>query len=166
MSYIYVAPMLSCRECTASILLPYPRLPLITEDQWSAGEFEGPMDTVPETWSVLLGCRECGHVEVYPWWHVGESIVQKETQGVFHSDANCFSVRLQCAKISCKSPGTLHVNLRDRENEKDLLKLLKSGFFDGKPPCGHPIMPIPDRYYVDPRRVMTCLWSVDTRALL
>jgi hypothetical protein len=54
-------------------------------------------------------------------------------------------------------------NLEDGEAAKDLLRLLKANFFDGLLPCGHQLMPIPDRYYAS--RVGPAL-VVDTLALL
>jgi hypothetical protein len=100
----------------------------------------------------------CGHIETYPEWHVGDTLVEKETRGTFQNETNCYSVRLQCAKVNCKAPATLHVNLKDGEAERDLLRLLKTNFFGGSLPCGHTIMPIPDRYYTDPHRVLNRLW--------
>ena len=84
-------------------------------------------------------------------------VFERNNRGRFHNETNCFSVKLQCARVDCKAPATLHVNLKDGEAEKDCLRLLKANFFDGLLPCGHQIMPIPDRYYVDPHRVMS-LW--------
>jgi len=157
-TFFYVAPFFYCEQCMAVIPLPYPDLPRTNHDQWCGQEYTSPMDTVPEEWSVFFGCRECGHVDTYPGWHVGDSLVEKESQGVFHNETNCFSVKLQCAKVSCKAPATLYVNLKDGEVAKDLLRLLKANFFGGLLPCGHQLMPIPDRYYVDCRRILSRLW--------
>jgi hypothetical protein len=157
-TFFYVAPSLFCEKCLLDIPLPYPGLPQTNHDQWCGQEYKSPMDSVPDGWSIVFGCRECGHVDTYSEDWVGDSLVEKETQGVFHNETNCFSVRLQCARVNCKAPATLHVNLGDGETEKDLLKLLKANFFGGLLPCGHQLMPIPDRYYVDPRRILTRLW--------
>jgi hypothetical protein len=132
-TFLYLAPSMFCRKCMTVIPLPYSHLPQIDHGQWYEEEYTGPMDSVPDKWSVLFGCRECGHVETYPGWHVGDSVVEKETQGVFHNETNCYSVKLQCARVECKL-AILHVNLKNDEAEKDLLRLLKSAFFVGQLP--------------------------------
>lgn len=140
------------------IPLPCPDLPQIPDDQWWSGEYEGPMDSVPDEWTVLFGCRECGHVAVYPGSHVGDRPLERLNQARFHNETNCFSVTLQCARLNCKAPATLYVNMRDGEAGKDLIRLLRSTFFAGNLPCGHEIMAIPEPFYRDAHRVMNRLW--------
>jgi hypothetical protein len=157
-TFFYAAPKVTCAKCWADIPLPYPDLPLTDHDHWTAGEYESPMETIPDEWKITLGCRECGHVETYPGWHVGDWLVERPTRGKFHNDANMFSVGMRCAKMDCKAPATLHTNLKDGEVEKEFLGLLKQAFFHGSLPCGHQIMPIPECYYADPHRVLSRLW--------
>jgi hypothetical protein len=158
MPYIYVAPFMFCERCMLDIPLPYPDLPQVTDDQWREGEYESPMDSVPDEWTALFGCRECGHVAVYPGWHVGDKPQERANQARFHSETNCFSVRIQCAQQNCKVPATVYVNMHDGEGGKDLVRLLRSGFFLGNLPCGHQIIPIPEPYYRDAHRVLSRLW--------
>ena len=164
--HLYVAPSLVCYSFRHrgldwswhTIPLPYPDLPGITEDEWRNLGDKNPIVLPPDGWKVLFGCRECGHLDTYDADSVGENVLERQQSGRFHNETNCFSVKLRCARIDCKVPATLHVNLGDGETEKDLLRLLKANFFDGLLPCGHQIMSIPDRYYVDPHRILSRLW--------
>jgi len=164
MTPLYASPGLICHGIYRgkgfhSIPLPYPDIPEVgTEDQWSSEEYESQLVWPPDEWCVLFGCRECGHLDTYGARNVSEGNLGRTNRAKFHNETNCFSVRLQCAKVDCKVPATLYVNLKQGENEKDLLRLLKSSFFDGLLPCGHQIMPTPDRYYVDPHRILERLW--------
>lgn len=158
-TFFYMAPFFFCDKCATVIPVPYPDLPQTTYDRLCEQEYESLLVSPPDGWNAVLGCRECGHVDTYPGDHMGETLVEKMTQGVFHNETNCFSVKLQCARADCKAPATLHVNLKDGETEKDLLRLLKANFFGGVLPCGHQVMPIPDRYYVDCRRILSRLWE-------
>lgn len=163
MSPLYVSPGLICRgiylgKSFHAIPLPYPDIPEVSEDQLNLAERESLLVSPPDEWCVLFGCRECGHVDTYYAYEVSEGDLERSNRARFHNETNCYSVQLQCAKADCKSPATLYVDLKQGENEKDLLRLLKSNFFEGSLPCGHPIMPIPDRYYVDPHRVINRLW--------
>jgi hypothetical protein len=157
-TFFYVAPNMHCHKCWAVIPLPCPDLPQTNHDLWCGQEYKSPTESVPDGWNLLFGCRECGHIEIRVEDHIGHWLVEKETQGKFQNETHCFSVKLQCAKIDCKAPATLHVNLKDGEGANDLLRLLKTNFFGGPLPCGHQIMPVPDRYYVDPHRVLNSLW--------
>lgn len=163
MTFLYVAPSLTCAGVFQgkgyhNIPVPYPDLPEVSEDQWNDLEDEGPLVSPPDGWTIIFGCRECGCVCIYGVDDLGEQLLERSYRVRLHNETNCFSVKLQCAKVECKAPATLHVNLRDGESERDLLRLLKTNFFDGLLPCGHQIMPIPDRFYVDPHRVMSRLW--------
>jgi hypothetical protein len=163
MTSLYISPSLLCRGIFLgkgfhTIPVPYPDIPEISEDQWKSGEFDDLPLSPPDEWTALFGCRECGHLDTYGATHVALGILERSNRGRFHNETNCYVVRLQCAKVNCKAPATLYVNLKDGETGKDLLRLLKSSFFDGLLPCGHQIMPIPDRYYVDPHRILEKLW--------
>jgi hypothetical protein len=163
MSPLYISSSLMCHGTFRSkqfhvIPLPYPDTPEVSEDQWSSGEYEHLLALPPDGWSAIFGCRECGHLDTYGADQVGEGVLERSNRAKFHNETNCFSVQLQCAKVKCKAPATVYVNLRERENERDFLRLLKTSFFDGLLPCGHQIMPIPDRYYVDCRRILSRLW--------
>lgn len=163
MTPLYLSPSLVCGGVYRdkgfhTIPLPCPDIPEISEDQWQSGEFEDQPVSPPDTWLALFGCRECGHLDTYGATQVALGALERLNRGKFHNETNCYVVRLQCARVDCKAPATLHVNLRDGETEKDLLRLLKSSFFDGLLPCGHLIMPIPDRYYVDPHRILEKIW--------
>jgi hypothetical protein len=122
------------------IPVPYPNTPEISEDQWNSGDYESLLVLPPEGWSLVFGCRECGHLGTYGANDVGEGIIERVNRASFHNGTNCFSVKLQCARIECKISATMHVNLQDGEAEKDLLRLLKTSFFDGLLPCGHPFL--------------------------
>ena len=160
MSPLYISSSLLCRGRTGFHIIPvsYPETPEISEEQWDSGEYEHLLSLPPAGWSVMFGCRECGHLGLYDSDSVGEGLLERSNRAKFHNETNCFAVRLRCARIDCKAPSTLYVNLKEGEAENDLLRLLRSGFFDGLLPCGHQIMPIPERYYVDPHRVIDRLW--------
>ena len=160
MTHLYISASLICGGVFRgkgfhSIPVPYSDIPEASEDQWNSGEYESLLVSPPDGWSVIFGCRESGHLGTYGVNDVGEGVLERSNRASFHNETNCFSVKLQCARVDCKAPATLHVNLKDGEAEKDLLRLLKAAFFDGLLPCGHPIVPIPDRYYVDPHRVLS-----------
>jgi hypothetical protein len=130
-TFLYVIPEFFCEKCGADLRLPYPDLPEVTDSQWREGQYTGPMDSLPDGWTVVFGCRKCGHVDIYDVDWVGETFVQKRNRGRYHNETNCFSVRLQCARLDCKAPTTLHTDLEDKEGAPDLIQLLRKGFFHG-----------------------------------
>lgn len=159
--YLYAAPFFSCPASYEHLIpLPYPDLPEITEAQWKSTEDVDLLKLPPDTWTSIFGCRECGLIHIYDTEAIEEHLIERVSRGRYHNDANCFSVELQCANLNCKSPARLHVNMKDGEHEKDLLRLLKSSFFHGCLPCRHDLMPIPDRFYRNVHRVPVteCLW--------
>src|SRR5216684_2374884 len=146
MTHLYISAFLICGGVFRgkgfhSIPVPYSDIPEASEDQWNSGEYESLLVSPPDGWSVIFGCRESGHLGTYGVNDVGEGVLERSNRASFHNETNCFSVKLHCARVDCKAPATLHVNLKDGEAEKDLLRLLKAAFFDGLLPCGHPIMP-------------------------
>ena len=144
MAYLYVSPEFIChsildprrpRRYFHAFPIPYPNIPEVSEDQWRSGEYEDRLEWPLDEWRVLFGCRECGYVATYDADALGETILERNNQANFHNETNCYSVQLQCAKIDCKAPAKLHVNLKDGEGAKELLRLLKESFFDGALPC-------------------------------
>lgn len=166
MPYLYISPSLICksiferhkRTAFHSIPVPYPDIPEVSEELRQSGEVDNLIVSPPDGWSAVFGCRECGHLAVYSANDVGEGVLERSNRATFHNETNCFSVKLQCTNINCKAPATMHSNLKDGESAKDLLQLLKTNFFDGLLPCGHLIMAIPERYYLDAHRVLARLW--------
>jgi hypothetical protein len=164
--YFYVRLFLGCnnRDCPTarqlgdSFFLPYPDLPEIAKEQWLSGEYELLLVSPSHDWKALFGCRECGHVDIYTEDDIGHRLLERSERVRLHGGTNYFPVELQCAKLTCKAPATLNIELRNGESEPDLLRLLKSSYFVGQLPCGHPIMPIPERFYRDPHRLMNRLW--------
>jgi hypothetical protein len=156
-TFVYIIPDFQCAKCMENLLLPFPDLPEITEAQCSEQEYKGPMDSVPDGWSIVCGCRKCGHVDIYDADWLGESVVPKRVQAKYRSDTNCFCVQLQCARLDCKTPATLHTNLEYKEGAPDLIHFLRQGFFHGTLPCGHPLMPLPYELYRDCHRIQR-LW--------
>lgn len=164
--YLYLRMFLYCnnQNCPTahqlgdSFCLPYPDLPEVSEDQWSSGEYEHLLVSPSREWKGLFGCRECGHVDTYTDDHIGHRVLERTERVRLHGGTNYFSVRLQCSKLECRAPATLNVELRNGEAESDLLRLLRSSYFVGQLPCGHPIMKIPDCFYRDPHRLMNRLW--------
>jgi hypothetical protein len=156
-SFVYVVPELQCEECATDLLLPFPELPEITEGQWSAQEYKSLMDSAPDGWNIVFGCRKCGHVGIYDADWISESVVPKRVQAKYHSDTNCFCVQVECATSGCEPPPTIYANLRYREGAPDLIYLLRQGFFRGTLPCTHPLMPLPYQSYCDCRQIQR-LW--------
>ena len=154
----YVAPFIWCVDCMKPIRIPYPSIPQTNHDQWSGTEYISPLVSPPDSWRVLLGCRECGLIGTYSEEDLGESVVEKTTLGKFQSETNCYSVELRCAQAACKSPSILHADMKDGETERDLIRLLRANFFHGALPCGHELMPIGEALYRDAHRVMNRLW--------
>lgn len=165
---LYVSPSLLCRGYEKiqrgydwgfhTMALPYPDIPEVTEEQWRELGDTDPLESPPDEWTVLFGCRECGHVDTYAADDVALAPLERQQSARFHNETNCFSVELRCARIDCKAPAKLHVTLFAGESEKDLIRLLRSSHFDGLLPCGHQVLPIPELFYRDAHRVMSRLW--------
>lgn len=132
----YWQPVVQCKDrdrahmpC-ADIVLPYPNLPGIGNDQpgWP-----------PREWRTALACHSCGLVSVYSAWDVQWHRAPSEGLGQFRSDTVCFRVEGECGQGDCRSPTKWHTEAGDRSREGvDWLRAkIARGFFHGRCARGH-----------------------------
>ena len=159
-SYWYYSPVMKCKHCPESISLPYSDLcfEFGPENDPSSEEEDGDQPLWPSAaWRALFGCISCGHVFDYTGVDVHFDLVPKLARGKYSSGANCFYAEFQCANKGCKLPVKLHIETT-RSNESGILKLLRLPFFVGDLPCGHPILPVPEKEYKI-HRILTTMWE-------
>jgi hypothetical protein len=174
--YWYMAPHVDCSKCLLSMALPYPNLPEIpqtaTERHWQP-EDRNLLELPSDEWSVVLGCRGCGHVDTYREPRVNANAVPHQSQGRYHDEAVLYCVEFPCGDRHCKAPSKILVDMRASmgyvslttglpshmrgETDRDLLQLIRRGHFQWKMPCGHYLTPVPEPYYKI-HRVLDRLW--------
>jgi hypothetical protein len=160
--FFFLAPFVDCQKCERSMDLPYGDLPQTAPEKLSSSEGTCPLELPEDGWSVALGCCECGQVSIYQQCHVQIQCVQRLSERRYRDEANVFSVEFQCGNTNCKVPAKIYVDMSRREGlpiatELDVRQLLRSGYFVWILPCGHHMMPVPDKVYrID--RVVERLW--------
>jgi len=116
-SYWYLAPFVWCRNRyarhTGGFLLSFDNLPQTNQEELisrsSESEDKGLLVLPPDGWSAMLGCFSCGLVDTYVADDVDDTIVEKQSEGRYHSDGVCICVEARCAEgvstLLCKRPG-------------------------------------------------------------
>ena len=162
----YLSPFAFCKNQYArhdgGFPLPFDNLPQTNHEELckpmlDESEDKGLLVLPPDGWSATFGCFVCGLVEVYGADDVDDSIVLKESEGVYHSDGVCMCVEVQCADRYCRTPDKWYVDISGA-TESDLRQRLQQGHFFGKLRCGHDIRTTLDKSSFRIYRVMNRLW--------
>jgi hypothetical protein len=154
--FLFDAPFLRCRGCSGEIPLTYGPLPRITLAQSLDSEFEDQTVWPPDEWRATVGCHACGRVDSY-------SADDVETHGSllgaasqYHDSATLFVAKFPCGKLHCKAPATVYANT-ETGGAAEFLRRLRSGFYQGRLPCGHDLTTVPDKFY-SIERISQRLW--------
>jgi len=161
-SFWYLTPFAFCknqyfRHKNGGFPLPFDNLPQTDEERIYGPEEEYQQVWPPDGWKAKFGCFACGLVEVYEADDVDDSLVLKESEGVYHSDGVCMCVEVQCGDRHCRTPDKWYVDISGA-TENDLRQRLQQGYFFGKLPCGHEIRTTLDKSSFRIYRVMNRLW--------
>jgi hypothetical protein len=143
---LFTAPFLECSKCRSLIPLPYGELPRITPSQLHDTEVEGQIVLPPDEWKATFGCLKCAHVSNYDAPDIVPLSRPRGDARGYHDAATLFVATFPCAKMHCKSPATVYTNI-ESGGAAEYLRLLRSGFFQGKLSCGHDISAVPEAYY-------------------
>jgi hypothetical protein len=144
--YFYLAPVLRCSNCQTALELFYPNLP---ETDLGGRLLLGGTDPPvmpPEEWHVIFGCLECGHVEDYGAAQVTTKPLLKTSRGLYQSGKGVCFVEFPCADKDCKAPFSMYVDTGER-NLSAVVQTLRQAHFQHTLPCGHALMPAPEKYY-------------------
>jgi len=142
-TFLYWYPVIKCKFCPEDIPLPHD---LLEEHPWYSEEDTDQPDWPSGGWKAIFACISCGHVYEYSAEAVQWDCVPKSARAKYHSDAICFCAEFRCARKDCRTPIKLHV-VTGRSDELGIMRLLRHPFFVGDLPCGHPILPLPEREY-------------------
>lgn len=161
----YIAPFIFCHNQyfrhDGGFPLPFDNLPQTnSDDLYETIVSEGKSQLVlpPDGWSAMFGCFACGLVDMYEADDVDDSIVLKQSEGVFHNDGVCFCVEARCGDGRCRIPAKWYVDISGA-TENDLRQRLQRNHFFGTLPCGHEIRTTIDKTSFRLYRVMNRLWE-------
>jgi hypothetical protein len=158
----YLAPFIFCNNQyfrhEGGFPLPFDNLPQTNLDELIESEEKDRLVWPPDGWSAMFGCFACGFVDNYVSDDVNDSVVQKDSEGVFHSDGVCICVEALCGDGRCRLPAKWYVDISGA-TESDLLQRLRSNHFFGTLPCGHEIRTTIDKSSFRLYRVMNRLWK-------
>jgi|SRR5579859_7649054 len=154
--FLFTAPFFQCSKCRGVIHLPYGELPRTTLDRLFGIEVEDQISWPPDEWRATFGCSKCGLVNNCAADDVLASSGRYGDARGYHDAATLFAATFPCGKLHCKAPAIMYANIESGGAVK-YLRLLRSGFFQGKLPCGHDIAAVPEKYYKI-ERVTERLW--------
>jgi len=160
--YWYLAPFVFCKNQYAphngGFPLPFDNLPQTNMAGPYQPEDKGLLVLPPDGWSAMFGCFQCGLVDTYTADDVDDEVVQKRSEGRYHSDGVCFCVEALCGDGRCGLPTKWYVDISGA-TENDLRQRLQHNYFFGTLPCGHEIRTTIDKSSFRPYRVMNRLWE-------
>lgn len=163
---MYYQPILFCDSMKSrnyyewhNIVLPYPELP-----DWD-GTYDEEDEDFPwpdASWHAVIGCQECGLVSEYLSDEVAWGQAPVKGEGRFHSDAAFVRVNFECGQLGCRAPIQFYTATQNRSDESIplLIRKLQDGFFHGRCPRGHALVPIPKERY----RIQRILEAIPTDA--
>ena len=154
--FLVPEPFIQCVKCSRAMFLPYGERPRTTLDRLLDREFEGQVLWPSDEWRATFGCPKCGCVSSYG----SDNLLSFETPSgdarECHDEASLFAATFPCGKMHCKLPATVYTHI-ESGGAVEYLRLLRSGFFQGKLPCGHDIAAVPEKFYRI-ERVIERLW--------
>lgn len=152
----YLAPLLHCGNCSRVLELFCSRTPETDRGGLLLLGGADPPETPPAEWTAVFGCLACGHVAEYAGAQVRIEPVLKGTEGIYHSGKGVSRVEFPCADRRCKLPFSMYVDI-GRKKPSSLVQLVRSAGFRYRLPCGHDLLPVPEKFYsVHP--VMGPMW--------
>jgi hypothetical protein len=118
--------------------------------------FEDQVQWPSDEWTATFGCPTCGHLGSYGSEDVEALEGPRGDAARYHDAAILFVARFPCANMGCKAPARVYANI-EAGGESEYLRMLRSGFFQGKLACGHDIGSVPESLYRI-ERVSERLW--------
>jgi hypothetical protein len=153
----YMTPILMCRVCSVVFELPYFNLPQMSPIAQVLLPGENPLQLPPESWSIVFGCRACGHASEYAIADLSIGVALKWKVGSYRSGRGVYLARFPCGESHCEALSSMYIDT-DNGGASEALTLLRSGIFDERQlPCGHLQKTLPEESYsVGP--VLRRLW--------
>jgi hypothetical protein len=142
----YLAPVLACAHCRSEIQLFCSPLPETDEAGVRLVQGENPPEMPPDGWSALFGCLGCGSVSEYVAVQANVKTLLKLSRGQYQSGTGLYRVEFPCADKTCKRPFTMYVDMGNVAPSA-VIPELRQAHFHHTLPCGHLLMPVPDKYY-------------------